>query len=1228
MRHTECSHCHAPLEQIAAHSRFCPVCRFPLDPVEGGFVLEKLLLKTAMSSLYLASPPKDSDLPHPCVLKFPHPSLWTREGSEERIREDLAKINGVAADCSQIVWMDRHLHQDPVLGPFFVMEHLEGRTLREWLTEYPSPTPKQLFSLVFQLCQALEALHRGGGVHRDLQPNNIFVLSPETESLVIKLLDFGLAKPNAGSDGGDFTQGVVGSPYYLSPEQCLNQEVAVRSDLYALGVILYELLAQRWPFGEKPEDIASSLFTTLHAHVSVPPEPLRVACPDRGFAEDLDRVVMKLLAKAPEDRFARAEELWSALAQTPIFEGEATTPAMLLSEDRPPQTHAEAEVMPSDRAFVEPLVVEPEVPAAVRVCVHRYEPSQRPRWISGWLMLFLGTCAGASMWSLAPEGRSWWEMQARNIKTSVPWVPSWVFPTSPFVAPPPKALVAQPQGKKPTARTSPLAAIHANPSRVPRRPESPSLRGVKHLAEPQHTPPPSSIKTRMARRARAVRKRRARSVASASLDRPKPTTQQAEPASRPRSVVPSDHETKIPNAQQPPTEDIPRLVRTIENAPSVVPSIPAKDTTPIRLPSSSTPSLRPVALRIVEAPSALKDGASPSISPSASRARVSAQPILPSSSHDHPSLQTDPETPCGSAKAPCKKAVKLTHKEPESSPTLITKKPNSPTSAELPTQPEAPPTPRIASPVVVANSASHPAIPATPNKHEPPSKSPSPTSAQTQPALARSPKPLDAGASQPNAAGNPQPTAVANAQKTNVALKSKNGVKAVVAASTHDNPHPSHSGSSSPSPQQHPPIVSAQTSFSSKSPVLGLSVMAGMRILPLIPQQLVRLIFPTQQNILPNANKATTPTANKATAPTANNPDASAPHVPTSPKAHPNLPLPTPCSASTRSPNLPCPSNASQQTTEPSRSAPSPEKREGALLPSPTLPLGGALERPSHKSRRAHERFHAQHRLFEAFLFPQHPQRTETTTQKHALRYFLPFSQRWVALSDLPVSASDAPPSVSLTQEKSVDAALLRLESCAARMFLLLRTGAEDSVLNAAVLCVLAQKDRLSAIEEPKKKANIREFLASAYYLHSLRGMRQILQFAWEENFDKEPSQGLEEISRLSNETAASLQQIIPLEQPLWSSCARFRGAQTKAWLSWRIRGFLDSALFGHRLTPVQRKHFAEIDARLRREARLLFRDAVRADLDAGVEHVCAQRSLLGLHLLREPALLLPKSPR
>ncbi len=1212
MRHTECSHCHAPLEQIAAHSRFCPVCRFPLDPVEGGFVLEKLLLKTAMSSLYLASPSEVSELPRPCVLKFPHPSLWMREGSEERIREDLAKISDVAVSCPQIVWMDCHLRQDPVLGPFFVMEHLEGRTLRAWLVEHPCPTPKQVFFLVFQMCQALEALHRGGCVHRDLQPENIFVLSPETDHPVIKVLDFGLAKPNAGSDGGDFTQGVVGSPYYLSPEQCLNQQVAARSDLYALGVILYELLTQRWPFGEKPEDIGSSLFTTLHAHVSVPPEPLRVACPDRGFAEDLDRVVMKLLAKAPEDRFTRAKELWFALADTPIFEGEATTPAMLLNEDKPAQIRVEAELVSSERVVVEPPLVEPEAPASVRVSVRRYEPSQRPRWISGWLMLFLGTCAGASMWSLAPEGQSWWGAQLHRIKTSAPWVPSWFFPISPSVKPPPKALAAQPRGKKPTARTSPLAAIRANPSSSLRHPESPSARGAKHLADPQPVSPTISTKARVARRARAFRKRRARSVVSASLDRPKPTTQQAEPASRPRPVVPPDHETKIPNAQQPATEESPRLVRTIENTPSVVPSIPAKDTTPIRLPSPSTPPLRPVALRAVDAPSALKDSIPPSIVPSAPRIRVITSPVLPSPSHDHQPPETKTETPCRAAKTPCKKSVEIAHKEP----TLIAKKPISPTPAQLSPQREAPATPRIASPVVVANAASHPAISAIPNKLEPPSKSSSLTEKQTQSTTADGSQPT-------TTSGDPQPTAVAGAQKADAALKSKNGVKAVAASSTNDNSPLPKIGSPSHPSRQHPPAVSAQTSFSSKAPVLGLSVMAGMRILPLIPQQLVRLIFPTKQNILPTANKAPTPDTNKA-----NNPDISDPTVATSPKVRPNLPLPAPCSASTQSPNLPCPSNAPQHITEQARSASPPEKRDAALLPSPTLPLGGALERPNHKNSRAHERFHSQHRLFEAFLFPQHPQRIETTIKsKHPLRYFRPFSQRWVTLSDLPASVSDTA-SIRLPQEKSIDAVLLRLESCAARMFLLLQTSAEESALKAAVLCVLAQKDHTSAHEEPKKKAIIREFLASAYYLHSLQGMRRILHFAWEENFDKEPSQGLEEILRLSNETKASLQQIIPLEQPLWSSCARFREAQTKAWLSWRIRGFLDSALFGHRLTPAQRKHFAETDARLRQDARLLFRDAVRADLDAGVEHVCAQRSLLGLHLLREPTLLLPKSPR
>lgn len=181
-------------------------------------------------------------------------------------------------------------------SPFIVMELVEGETL---YTRYPL-APEQLLTVTQQICAALAHAHAHGVIHRDLKPENIVI----TSTGIAKLMDFGLARSVASRltlEGG-----LVGTVFYLSPEQVTGQVVDQRADLYALGVILYEMTTGHLPFdGDDP-------LTVIAQHIHAAPIPPTAHQPE--LASTLEAVILKLLAKQPEERFASASEVAAALA--------------------------------------------------------------------------------------------------------------------------------------------------------------------------------------------------------------------------------------------------------------------------------------------------------------------------------------------------------------------------------------------------------------------------------------------------------------------------------------------------------------------------------------------------------------------------------------------------------------------------------------------------------------------------------------------------------------------------------------------------------------------------------------------------------------------------------------------------------------------------------------------------------------------------------------------------
>ncbi len=184
--------------------------------------------------------------------------------------------------------------------PFIVMELVEGESLH---SRRPAALD-EILSLARQMCVALEHAHAHGIIHRDLKPENVLI----TSDGIAKLMDFGLAR--SGTSRISTEGAIVGTVFYLAPEQALGQAIDGRADLYALGVMLYELTTGRLPFtGDDPLAIISQ-------HIHAPVVPARTHRADLPPA--LETIILKLLSKTPEDRFASAREVGAALAATAV----------------------------------------------------------------------------------------------------------------------------------------------------------------------------------------------------------------------------------------------------------------------------------------------------------------------------------------------------------------------------------------------------------------------------------------------------------------------------------------------------------------------------------------------------------------------------------------------------------------------------------------------------------------------------------------------------------------------------------------------------------------------------------------------------------------------------------------------------------------------------------------------------------------------------------------------
>jgi eukaryotic-like serine/threonine-protein kinase len=325
-----CPHCHAPL---VAHARFCPACGKATSPTESGsawpasasapdligreiggrYRIVKKLGEGGMGAVYRG---EQISLKRAVAVKLLRPELGSNQMVLRRFNAEAEAVAKLSHPNTVNIY---DFGQDSDGSLFIAMEFIEGRSLREAIQKEGPLPPTRAFSIALQVAASLSDAHACSIVHRDLKPDNVMLQDRGRHKDVVRVLDFGIAKlrddnratQQAMTQAGD----MLGTPQYMAPEQIRGETIDGRTDVYALGCLIYEMVTARLPFE------AATVMAMLSKHLVeavVPPSRRR---PDLAIPPAVDQLVLHAMAKDPAARPATmdqlAEMLQAVLAQLP-----------------------------------------------------------------------------------------------------------------------------------------------------------------------------------------------------------------------------------------------------------------------------------------------------------------------------------------------------------------------------------------------------------------------------------------------------------------------------------------------------------------------------------------------------------------------------------------------------------------------------------------------------------------------------------------------------------------------------------------------------------------------------------------------------------------------------------------------------------------------------------------------------------------------------------------------
>jgi eukaryotic-like serine/threonine-protein kinase len=280
------------------------------DPLLGRVIAERfkiteLIARGGMGKVYKA---EQAPLGRLCAVKVLNPN-YNGDADPEFHRRFFreASITSRITHPNSVTIFDYGKTDDDIY--YMVMEYLDGQTLHHALREVGTMHEDRVGRIAQQICRALREAHTLDVIHRDLKPANIFLSKHGDDEDFVKVLDFGLVKHLSERPEEQLTQTglFMGSPKYMAPEQIQGGVVDARTDVYSLGIMMYEMLAGKVPF-ERPSSV-----NILMAHVGEPPPPMRAVNPNLVCSPNFEELVMRCIAKDPNQRYASMDHVLQAI---------------------------------------------------------------------------------------------------------------------------------------------------------------------------------------------------------------------------------------------------------------------------------------------------------------------------------------------------------------------------------------------------------------------------------------------------------------------------------------------------------------------------------------------------------------------------------------------------------------------------------------------------------------------------------------------------------------------------------------------------------------------------------------------------------------------------------------------------------------------------------------------------------------------------------------------------